>query len=131
MTVGMRCIPPYLPSLGERRAVGSNSRRYDDSLVASRRLLVLVVRGSLECLLNVSAGSQKRAIHEPEGRDESRFALKLKRNLDVTIVKYILSLWTNTVTIWTNNLSGPSDVVSKATPRVPFGGFCRPSPPTK
>jgi hypothetical protein len=33
--------------------------------------------------LNVSAGSQKRAIHEPEGRDESRFASKLKRNLDV------------------------------------------------
>ena len=42
--------------------------------------------------LNVSAGSQKRAIHEPEGRDESRLKLKLKRNLDVTIVKYILSL---------------------------------------
>ena len=42
--------------------------------------------------LSVSAGSQKRTIHEPEGRDETRFELKVKRNLDVTIVKYILSL---------------------------------------
>jgi hypothetical protein len=35
--------------------------------------------------LNVTAGSQKRAIanlRESEGRDESRFALKIKRNLD-------------------------------------------------
>jgi hypothetical protein len=35
--------------------------------------------------LNVTAGSQKRAIHEckeSEGRDESRFALKMKRNLE-------------------------------------------------
>jgi hypothetical protein len=36
--------------------------------------------------LNVTAGSQKRAIHEckeSEGRDESRFALKMKRYLDL------------------------------------------------
>jgi hypothetical protein len=35
--------------------------------------------------LNVTAGSQKRAIanlRKSEGRDESRFALRLKRNLD-------------------------------------------------
>jgi len=36
--------------------------------------------------LNVSAGSQKRTIHEPEGKDESRFSLKSKRNINVTIV---------------------------------------------
>jgi hypothetical protein len=49
--------------------------------------------------LNVSAESQKRTIHvfhELEGRDESRFALKSKKKhrleLQVTIVKYILSL---------------------------------------
>jgi len=42
--------------------------------------------------LNVSAGSQKRTIHKPEGKEESRFSLKSKRNINVTIVKYILSL---------------------------------------
>ena len=42
--------------------------------------------------LSVSAGSQKRTIHKPEGKDESRFSLKSKRNRNVTIVKYILSL---------------------------------------
>jgi len=42
--------------------------------------------------LNVSAGSQKRTIHEPEGKDESHLSLKSKRNRNVTIVKYILSL---------------------------------------
>jgi len=48
------------------------------------------------------AGSQKRAIHEPEGRDESRFALICKnseRNLNVTIVKYILSLLGQTLSL--------------------------------
>jgi len=43
-----------------------------------------------------------------------------KRNLDVTFVKYILSLFGQTrfyldkhVSIWTDKLCGPSDVVSK------------------
>ena len=48
--------------------------------------------------LNVSAGSQKRAIHEPEGRDESRLALKLKRTLNVTVLIYFVFIWTNPVT---------------------------------
>ena len=50
--------------------------------------------------LYVSAGSQKRTIHEPEGRDESRSALKLKRNLDVTIAKHILSLFGQIVSLF-------------------------------
>jgi hypothetical protein len=43
--------------------------------------------------LNVSAGSQKRKIHKPEGRNESRFSLKSKRNRKR---KYILSLFGQT-----------------------------------
>jgi len=31
--------------------------------------------------LSVSAGSQKRTIYEPEGRNESRFSLKSERNI--------------------------------------------------
>jgi len=58
---------------------------------------IFQIRGFL-CLpgsrfkLNVSAGSQKRTIHKPEGKDEFRFSLKSKRNRNVTTVKYILSL---------------------------------------
>jgi hypothetical protein len=46
--------------------------------------------------LNVTAGSQKRAIHEckeSEGRDESRFALKMKRNLDLNCKSRSLSIF--------------------------------------
>ena len=57
--------------------------------------------------LNVSAGSQKRTIHvfhELEGSDESRFALKSKQKLrlelQVTIVKYILSLFGQIVSLY-------------------------------
>jgi hypothetical protein len=56
--------------------------------------------------LNVSAGSQKRTIHvfhEPEGRVVSRFALKNKKKhrleLQVTIVRYILSLLGQTLSL--------------------------------
>ena len=45
--------------------------------------------------LNVTAGSQKRAIanlRESEGRDESRFALKIKRNLDFNCKSRSLSI---------------------------------------
>jgi hypothetical protein len=45
------------------------------------------------------------------------FKKKFRRHLHLTIVNYILSLRTNTDFISTNNLSRPSDVVSKATPR--------------
>jgi hypothetical protein len=50
--------------------------------------------------LNVSAGSQKKTIHKPEGRDKSRCALYYKRNLNVTIVKYILSLLGQTLSLF-------------------------------
>jgi hypothetical protein len=57
--------------------------------------------------LNVTAGSQNRAIraiNEPEGRDESRFALKIKKKfrleLQVTIVRYILSLFGQIVSLF-------------------------------
>jgi hypothetical protein len=46
--------------------------------------------------LNVTAGSQKRAIHEckeSEGKDESRFALKMKRNLDLNCKSRWLSIF--------------------------------------
>jgi hypothetical protein len=46
--------------------------------------------------LNVTAGSQKRAIHEckeSEGRDESRFVLKMKRNLDLNCKSRSLSIF--------------------------------------
>ena len=39
--------------------------------------------------LNVSAGSQKRTIHKPEGRNESRFSFKRKRNIKRHIVKVV------------------------------------------
>ena len=66
--------------------------------------------------LNVSAGSQKRAIHEPEGRDESRLALKLKRTLNA--LYYIFCLYLDkSCHFWTNDLSGSSDVVFKTIPR--------------
>jgi hypothetical protein len=45
--------------------------------------------------LNVTAGSQKRAIanlRKSEGRDESHFALKLKRNLDFNCKSRSLSI---------------------------------------
>ena len=54
----------------------------------------------LPSFLSIRVGSQKRAIHEPEGRDESRLALKLKINLDFTIVKYILSLFGQTLSLF-------------------------------
>ena len=46
--------------------------------------------------LNVTAGSQKRAIanlRKSKGRDESRFALKLKRNLDFNCKSRSLSIF--------------------------------------
>jgi len=46
--------------------------------------------------LNVTAGSQKRAIanlRKSEGRDESRFALRLKRNLDFNCKSRSLSIF--------------------------------------
>jgi hypothetical protein len=46
--------------------------------------------------LNVTAGSQKRAIanlRKSKGRDESRFALKLKRNLDFNCKSRLLSIF--------------------------------------
>ena len=46
--------------------------------------------------LNVTAGSQKRAIanlRESEGRDESRFALKIKRNLDLNCKSRSLTIF--------------------------------------
>ena len=46
---------------------------------------------------------------EPEGRDESRFAIKLKRNLDV-----ICHYWDKSCHYWDKQT--PTDVVSKATP---------------
>jgi len=71
--------------------------------------------------LNVSAGSQKRAIHEPEGRNESRFSLISKRNLNVTTVKYILSLLGQTL-----SLLGQANCVGLRTlcPKRPLGSFC-------
>jgi len=53
---------------------------------------LVILRPRSRFKLNVSAGSQKRTIHKPEGKDESRFSLKSKKNRNVTIVKYILSL---------------------------------------
>jgi hypothetical protein len=59
--------------------------------------------------LNVSAGSQNRAIraiHEPEGRDESCVALKLKRNLDLNCKSRSLSIfclyWDKHCPYWDN-----------------------------
>ena len=84
-------------------------------IISSARPLVEVCRLSTHSIqnqvhwsrfirLNVSAGSQKRVPRT--GREkELRFALRV----------YFVTIWTNTVTIRTNNLSGPSDVVSKAT----------------
>ena len=46
--------------------------------------------------LNVTAGSQKRAItnlRKSKGRDESRFALKLKRNLDFNCKSRSISIF--------------------------------------
>jgi len=70
--------------------------------------------------LNVSAGSQKRTIHKPEGKDESRFSLKIKRNINVTIVKYILSLFGQTLSLF-----GQTNCVGLRTlcPKRLQGGF--------
>ena len=66
--------------------------------------------------LNVSAGSQKRTIHKPEGKDESRFSLKSKRNINVTIVKYILSLFGQTLSLLGQTICVGLDGVSKTLP---------------
>jgi hypothetical protein len=49
---------------------------------------------------STSRREAKRGKSTNQGRDESLFALKIKRNLDVTIVKYILSLFGQTLSLF-------------------------------
>jgi hypothetical protein len=73
--------------------------------------------------LNVLAGSQKRATTNRKGDDRAPVITKKKfrRHLHVTIVSIFCLYWDKRcpISIGTNNnLSGPSDVESKATPRT-------------
>jgi len=47
---------------------------------------------SRRVVLNQRLGGKPK-IHKPEGKDESRFSLKSKRNINVTTVQYILTLF--------------------------------------
>ena len=76
--------------------------------------------------LNVTAGSQKRAIanlRKSKGRDESRFALKLKRNLDFNCKSRSLSIfchyWDKHCHYWDNQFVWAfSRCVENDSPRV-------------
>ena len=91
----------HFASLEERRESMRLPAWEDDDHEETYRTMMEVTRSRFK--LNVSAGSQKRTIHKSEGRNESRFSSiskNSKRNLNVTIVKYILSLFGQIVSLF-------------------------------
>jgi hypothetical protein len=93
------------------------------SRMAMLRRIVVHNRTTITTFYSSSQREAKRGQSTNRKGEMLRFALKLIRNLDVTIVKYILSLIGHTVSLFGQTTFRAFGRVSKTTPRRDVGSI--------